>query len=136
MTFYQELALFFITLIIFLVIDLVWLGIIAKERYGKAMKKWTPKKYDMRRAFLFYGVFIVGMLFFALVPAVNEQSLGIAMGRGLAYGLFTYATYGLTNWTVIDKWPTRLTFEDIAWGTFLGWSTATISYSIYIGVFT
>ncbi len=71
----------------------------------------------------------------ALVPAVNEQSLGIAMFRGTAFGFFTYATYDLTNWAVVKDWPTRISFEDMAWGTFLGFSVSVISYNVYAAIF-
>lgn len=135
MTFFETVALYLITLSAFLVIDLVWLGVIARDFYNRELKKFLPKKFDMRRAFLFYGVYIVGVLVMVLIPAVNQDSLGIAMFRGLAFGFFTYATYGLTNWSTIAGWPTRLTFQDIAWGTFLGWAVSTISYSAYVGIF-
>lgn len=136
MTFMENVALFIIALTVFLVVDLTWLGIIAKDRYNKALKKWLPKKFDLRKAFVFYAVYIVGMLVLVLVPAINEDSLGIAMFRGLAYGFFTYATYGLTNWSTIDKWPTKITFQDIAWGTFLGWVVSTVSYSMFVAIFS
>lgn len=136
MTLFEEVYLFLIALLVFLIIDLTWLGYIAKERYNKALKKFLPKKFDLRKAFLFYVVYIVGLLVMALVPAINHDSLGIAMFRGMGFGFFTYATYGLTNWSTVDKWPTAITFQDIAWGTFLGWAVSTISYSAYIGIFT
>ena len=136
MTLFEEASLFLITLLVFLVIDLAWLGYIAKERYAKALKKFLPKKFDLRKAIVFYVVYVVGLLVMVLVPAINHDSLGIAMLRGLGYGFFTYATYGLTNWSTINKWPTAITFQDIAWGTFLAWSVSTISYSVYVGIFS
>ena len=135
MNFGQEITLYIIALAVFLVIDLLWLGVIAKERYRKALKKFMVKKFKPERALAFYAIYIVGMLIMVLVPAVNEDSLGIAMFRGTAYGFFTYATYGMTNWAVVEKWPTKVTFEDIAWGTFLGFSVATISFNIYTAIF-
>ena len=131
----QTIALYVIALLVFLVIDLVWLGVIAKERYRKALKKFLVKTYDPKRAFTFYMVYIVGLLIMAVIPAINQDSLGVAMARGLGYGFFTYATYGLTNWAVVKDWPTRITFEDIAWGTFLGFMVATVSFNIYTAIF-
>lgn len=124
-----------VALSVFLIIDLLWLGVIAKERYNKALKKFMVKKFVPHRALLFYCVYIVGLMVMALVPAINEESLGIAMLRGTAFGFFTYATYGLTNWAVVKDWPTRITFEDIAWGTFLGFVVSSISYNIYAVLF-
>ena len=66
--------------------------------------------------------------------AISEESLGIAMGRGLAFGLFTYATYDLTNLATLKAWPVKIVLVDIVWGSFLAWAVATISYSLYFVV--
>ena len=128
-------TLFIVTMIIFLVIDIAWIGFIAKEHYDKALKKFIRKDPPPVRAAIFYCIFILGLLVMVLVPAINEESLGIAMFRGAAFGFFTYATYGLTNWTLIKNWPTRITLEDIAWGTFLSFAVSTIAYNIHIALF-
>ena len=135
MSFGELVSLYLIAFTVFLVIDMLWLGVIAKERYRKALKKFMVKEFNITRVLVFYSVYIVGLLMMVLVPAVNEESLGIAMFRGATFGFFTYATYGLTNWSVVEKWPTRITFEDIAWGTFLGFAVSTLSYNLYISVF-
>jgi uncharacterized membrane protein len=85
-------------------------------------------------ATVFYVIFIVGLMFFALVPAINENSLGIAMGYGLAYGFFTFATWGLTNAAVLKNWPNKIVPIDLAWGTFLTFVVSSASYSIYLGL--
>ncbi len=136
MTLFQLVCLYLQTLVIFLAIDLTWLGAIAKDRYNKALKQFLPKKFDLRKAFSFYLVYVVGLLVMVIVPAINADSLGIAMLRGAGFGFFTYATYDLTNWSTIKNWPTAITFQDIAWGAFLGWSVSTMSYSIFMGIFS
>lgn len=132
----EYIVLYLIAFTVFMAIDLLWLGVIAKERYRKEMKRFMVKKFKPARALTFYAIYIIGLLVMVLVPAINEESLGIAMFRGTAFGFFTYATYDLTNWAVIEKWPTPITFIDLAWGTFLGFSVSTISYSVYISIFT
>ncbi len=126
---------FFLALVAFLAIDLVWLGVIAKDFYRKQLKKYIVDSFDWRPALIFYALFIIGLMFFAIVPAINEESLGIAMGRGAAYGFFTYVTYDFTNLATLKKWPRILVPVDIAWGTFLAWSVSTIAYSLFF-VFT
>ena len=134
-SFGELVALYLMTLFVFLTIDLLWLGVIAKERYRKALKRFMVKEYRPFRVLAFYAIYVVGLLVMVLVQAVNDDSLGIAMFRGAAFGFFTYATYGLTNWAVVEKWPTRITFDDIAWGTFLGFAVSTISFNVYVSVF-
>jgi len=119
---------------VFLAFDLLWLGVIARDFYRKQLKKIRADRPSLPYSAVFYAVFLIGMMFFALVPAINEGSLGIAMGRGAAYGFFTYATWGLTNAAVVKGWPNKLVSIDLAWGTFLSFVTATAAYSIYTGL--
>ena len=108
----EALWLFLLTLGVFSIFDLVWLGVIAKDFYHKQIGRFM-KEMKLPRIALTYLVIALGLAFFAVIPAVNEESLGIAMGRGLAFGFFSYAIYDLTNWTTIDKWPTKLVVVDI-----------------------
>jgi len=39
---------------------------------------------------------------------------------GALFGLFTYATYDLTNYATLRNWTLQLTVVDVAWGTILG----------------
>ena len=131
----DNLIVFVLALVTFLIIDLGWLGVVAKDFYRRHLKKFLVKKFDWRPAIIFYTIFIVGLMFFAIIPAINAESLGIAMGRGLAYGFFTYATYDLTNLSTLNSWPKKIVVVDILWGSFLAWSVATITYSLFF-VFT
>ncbi len=135
MSFIQEVVLFIITLGILVGLDSLWLGVVAKARYQKALKKFLVKDFVPTRVAVSYAVYALGLLIMALIPAVNEDSLGIAMFRGAAFGFFAYATCGLTKWATIEKWPSRITFSHIAWGTFLAWTTSVIAYNVYAAVY-
>ena len=84
-SFGELVALYLMTLFVFLTIDLLWLGVIAKERYRKALKRFMVKEYRPFRVLAFYAIYVVGLLVMVLVPAVNDDSLGIAMFRGAAF---------------------------------------------------
>jgi len=135
MTITQEITLFVVTLVIFSLIDLMWVGFVAEKRYKKALKKFMTKEFKLPRIALYYVIYVLGLLVMVLVPAVNADSLGVAVFRGAAFGFFTYAFHNLANWSSIERWPTRVTFEDIAWGSFLGFASSTLAYNFYISVF-
>jgi len=48
-------------------------------------------------AIIFYLLFIGGIFYFAVIPALQQNSFKQALIRGAIFGLITYATYDLTN---------------------------------------
>ena len=125
---------FLISFIVFLGIDLLWLGIIARKLYvlhmGHLLR--TPPNWPV--AFLFYGLFVIGLMIFAINPALEQRSIPYALKYGALYGFFTYMTYDLTNWAVLKDWPSGIVFIDILWGTILAMSVASISVAIILRV--
>jgi len=118
---------FVITFIVFFVIDLAWLGLIAKNLYAKHLGYIMAEKVNWTAAILFYILFIIGILYFAITPAT---SLGNVVLSGALFGLISYATYDLTNLATIKSWPVIITVIDLVWGTTLSTLTASISYLI------
>ena len=119
---------FLITFVVFLAIDLVWLGVVAKKVYAEKLGYLMAPKTNFLAAFVFYAIFIVGMMFFVLNPALAQQSWKVALLTGMFFGFVTYSTYDLTNLATVRDWPLMITIIDLAWGTFLGGATASISY--------
>jgi uncharacterized membrane protein len=81
-------------------------------------------------AILFYLLFIAGLVYFAVRPALDVGGWRRALLLGAAFGFLTYMTYDLTNLATLQDWPATLTAVDIAWGTLLGATVATASYGI------
>jgi uncharacterized membrane protein len=81
-------------------------------------------------AIIFYLIFIVGILIFAVAPALESQSLAKAVVLGALFGFFTYATYDLTNLATLKDWPIIVVVVDIIWGAVLSGSVAAVSYLI------
>lgn len=122
----QSLYLYLISVPIFFAVDMVWLGLVAKNFYvsqiGHLMGpvNWTA-------AILFYLVFLVGLVIFAIQPAFLAGSVGKALLLGALFGFFTYATYDLTNLATLKDWPLLVTIVDMAWGTVLGAAVSAIT---------
>ncbi|RQO40937.1 DUF2177 domain-containing protein [Variovorax sp. KBW07] len=100
-----------------LVIDMVWLGFVAKGMYQQGMGDLMSPQPRLAFAAVFYLLYPIGLLVFAIVPGVEAQSVMRAAVLGGLFGLFCYGTYDLTNLAVIRNWPLALSFIDIAWGT-------------------
>lgn len=114
----------------FLVIDLVWLGVVAKNLYQNQLGELMRPDTVWPAAILFYVLFLVGLIYFAINPAIEAQSLSLAVKNGALYGFFTYMTYELTNYAVIKDWPAALVVPDILWGTILAAAVSSATYWI------
>lgn len=122
--------LYALTIPIFFVIDIIWLGVVAKSYYRNQLDGILAQNVNWIAAIVFYLIYIVGIIFFAVRPSLQEQSLVKALVLGALYGFFTYATYDLTNMATIDGWPLQLAVVDIAWGVVLCASVSSISYTL------
>ena len=127
--------LFVIAFIMFLIIDLVWLSLIAKKLYDKLIGKLLKTDVNWAAALIFYVLFISALVIFVLLPGVDKQSLGYVMLYGSLFGFITYATYDLTNLATLKDWPLKITIIDLIWGTFLGFSTSTLTYLVFNLIF-
>ncbi|MFP4286789.1 MAG: DUF2177 family protein [Candidatus Izemoplasmataceae bacterium] len=125
------LKIYLIAFIVFFAIDLIWLGIIAKDLYQKTIGHLLKTDVNWVAAIIFYLIFIGGLVFFAIMPAIEKELWTQALLYGLLFGFITYATYDLTNLATLKDWPLKITLIDLAWGSFLGASTSTISYFFY-----
>jgi uncharacterized membrane protein len=105
-----------VTFVVLLVIDMVWLGFVAKDMYQQGMGDLMSPQPRLAFAAVFYLLYPVGLLVFAVVPGVEAQSVTRAAVLGGLFGLFCYGTYDLTNLAVVRNWPLALSFIDIAWG--------------------
>lgn len=118
---------FFIGLVVFLLIDMIWLGVIAKGLYAKHLGFLMTNQIKWGAAILFYLIFVAGLVFFVIRPSVEKQSLSYALIAGAFYGLITYATYDLTNQATIKDWPMIITIVDMIWGSTVSVLTSVIT---------
>lgn len=119
------------TIPIFLAVDALWLGTMAPRFYQAHIGhllgpvQWAP-------AALFYLIYMVGIVLFAVTPAVEARAWWLAAGLGALFGLIAYATYDLTNQATLRDWPIIVTVVDLVWGTVLTGTVATLSYFVAI----
>lgn len=126
------LKLYFIALPVFFAIDMVWLGLVAKNFYSKHIGFLMTPNVNWLAAIIFYLLFIAGAVVFVITPALDQKSLMHALLYGALFGLITYATYDLTNLATIKDWPLLVTVIDLIWGMALSAFVSTVSYLIAI----
>ncbi len=116
-----------IALPILFALDMTWLGLIAKKFYRAQIGTLLKQDVNWMAAILFYLIFLAGLVFFVIEPAMQKKSLSDSALRGAFFGLVTYATYDLTNLAVAKDWPLLVTVVDMAWGTALAAAVATLT---------
>ena len=124
------LKLYLLTVPVFFAVDLLWLGVLAKDFYQNNLSHLLSPEVNWPAALLFYFMYIAGIILFSVKPGLEAQSLAKTMLWGALFGFFTYATYDLTNLATLRNWPLKVVVVDIAWGTQLCTLVATGSYLI------
>src|SRR6056297_581526 len=122
--------LYAIALPVFLAIDLVWLGLVAKNFYKKQIGFLMKNDVNWIAAIIFYLLFIIGLVLFVIMPAMKKSSWMHALLFGARFGLITYATYDLTNLATLKNWPVMVTVVDLVWGAVLAASVSIVTYFI------
>ncbi len=122
------LKLYAIAVVTFFVIDLLWLGVVARSFYQNQMGHLMRADVNWAAAIVFYLLFVVGIVVLAVWPAVERQSLSHAIALGALLGLVTYAAYDLTNLATLDGFPFKVVLVDMVWGTVLCGSVSAVTY--------
>jgi uncharacterized membrane protein len=110
--------------LVMVALDMLWLGVVAKTMYQQAIGQLMAEEPKVLAAIVFYAVYALGLVIFALAPQAEDFGLGRTVGVGALFGFFAYATYDLSNLATLRNWPIRLTLIDMAWGTALSGTAA------------
>jgi len=119
-----------LTALVFFAIDLLWLGLIAKNLYNRHLGPLLAERVNWTAALVFYLLFIIGIFIFAIMPAVAKNDWQQALLYGALFGFFTYATYDLTNLATLRHWPLTIALIDITWGAVLCACVSTAGFFI------
>ena len=128
MSFLHIIYSYILTTIVFLIIDFVWLGLIAKNLYQKYLGHYLSDQVNWTAAIIFYLFYVVAISIFAIYPAVNKGSALTALLLGALFGFFAYATYDLVCLAVIRDWPLAASIVDMIWGAFIGSAVSGITF--------
>ena len=101
------------TLLAFLVLDGLWLGVLMARTYRSLLGSLMLDRPLLAPAAVFYLLYVLGCVVFVVLPATSWQR---AAGMGALLGLVAYGTYDLTNWATLKGWSAQLALMDMAWG--------------------
>jgi uncharacterized membrane protein len=112
-------ALYGITAAAFFALDFVWLSTATSRIYKPMLGDLLAEKPQLAVAAVFYLIYVVGILVFAVLPGLQDGAVLGALWRGALFGLLAYATYDLTNMSTLRDWPWQISVIDMVWGTTL-----------------
>ena len=113
----KYLAAYLGTAVVMVALDMLWLGVIAKTLYQQGIGHLMAEKPNIPVAVLFYAVYALGLVIFAVAPQTDASSWSKTVTVAALFGFFAYATYDLTNLATMRDWPVGVTLIDLAWGT-------------------
>ena len=109
-------------------LDFLWLTNTSAGLYHRDLGPLLADDPNMTVAVIFYLTYIVGVLIFAVRPALTDGDWKTAALYGALFGFFAYATYDLTKFTTLRNWHWQITLIDMGWGAFATGVTATLAY--------
>ena len=118
------------TFAIFAVLDLIWLGLVAKDLYRSQLSGLMAERLNLPAAAAFYLLYALGLSLFVVAPALQSGTWKAACLWGALFGLVAYATYDLTNLATLKGWSVTIVVADIVWGIVISASAATASYFV------
>ena len=122
--------LYAIALPVFFAIDMIWLGVVAKNFYRAQIGALMKPDVNWTAAIIFYLIFIAGLIVFVIAPALEKGSWTHALLFGALFGFVCYATYDLTNFAVAKDWSLLVTIVDLVWGAVLAASVSIVTYFV------
>ena len=119
-----------ISLLIFAVLDIIWLMVMGAALYRPLLGDILAPAVRLGPAIVFYLLYPIGLVVFAIAPALKADSLSTALILGALFGVLTYATYDLTNFATLRNWTLQLTLIDITYGAFMGAVVCGLTYLV------
>lgn len=119
------------TTAVMVVIDLIWLGLIAKPMYQQGIGHLMAEKPNIAAAICFYALFPVGLMVFTILPEAANAGWRQTALLATLFGFFTYATYDLTNLATLKNYPLKLALVDIFWGSLVSAVSAMVGKLVF-----
>lgn len=116
--------------VVMLLLDVLWIGFIAKPLYQQGIGHLMADKPNLAIAALFYLVYAAGLMWFVVQPHANAVGVGKVVLTAALFGFFAYATYDLTNWATLKDWPASVAVADMLWGSVASAAAATTGYYV------
>lgn len=124
----KYISIYLVAAVLFLAIDAVWLGYVARDFYKSRIGALLLEQPRLGIAAGFYALYVVGLVYFAIVPGLKADSIGLTAFNAALFGMFCYMTYDATNLSTMKGFDPVVAVVDIAWGTVLTALVASVTH--------
>ncbi len=119
-----------VTAVIFAVLDLVWISFVASNLYQSQIGHLIATRPNAAGAAAFYLIFVAGMVHYGVRPNDADATLRQRITGAALFGFFTYSTWALTAFAVLQDFTLLVAVTDILWGagacSLVTWLAATV----------
>jgi len=120
---------YLVAAVIFGALDAVWLTQLAGPLYAERLGDLVATDVNVWAAVAFYAVYVGGITYVAVAPALCRRSGWLAVRSGAVLGFVAYSTWVLTNLAVLAGF-TPIVMLDLVWGTCATAVTAGLTYAV------
>ncbi|MCB1498799.1 MAG: DUF2177 family protein [Bauldia sp.] len=124
-----------VSLVVFLGVDFLWLSTMGAALYRSTLGDLLASSVRLAPAAVFYLVYPIGIVVFAVSPALTADSWMRSAALGALFGALAYATYDLTNFATLRTWSLQITVLDIAYGAIASGAAAVVAYFVVKAIF-
>lgn len=107
---------FLSTLVPLVLLDYLWLGHVMRGWYAGQFGGLMRPDVQFGYAGLFYVLYAIGIVYFCIMPHINQSSMYPILLNGFIFGIICYMTYDLTNAATLASFPLSIVIPDILWG--------------------
>ena len=125
-----HILLYISTAIVFLALDVVMLKKVMYPLFSANIGPMMLEDIRMGPAAVFYLFYVVGVVWFVSIPALNVGSIAQAFFAGAVLGALAYGTYEFTNFATLKGWTAQMVMVDVIWGAVLTGTSAAVGVAV------
>ena len=122
--------LYIVTAIVFLALDVVMLKKVMYPLFSSNIGPMMLEDFRMGPAAVFYLFYVMGVVWFVSIPALNVGSIAQAFFAGAVLGALAYGTYEFTNFATLKGWTAQMVMVDVIWGAVLTGTSAAVGVAV------
>ena len=126
----MHILLYISTAIVFLALDVVMLKKVMYPLFSANIGPMMLEDLRMGPAAVFYLFYVVGVVWFVSIPALNVGSIAQAFFAGAVLGALAYGTYEFTNFATLKGWTAQMVMVDFIWGAVLTGTSAAVGVAV------
>ena len=122
--------LYIVTASVFLALDVVMLKKVMYPLFSSNIGPMMLEDLRIGPAAVFYLFYVMGVVWFVSIPALNVGSIAQAFFAGAVLGALAYGTYVFTNFATLKGWTAQMVMVDVIWGAVLTGTSAAVGVAV------